>query len=195
MNPNKVDKSVSYIRRMVIDSGNPRYAASKHSSFFGGITTGQHVRNRFKIPVDVQKPIAQSKLDEDLFGNEGKAYNTLNIGTPNGRNGLAFEDDTGVLRQDEMYYDDREDQFFSKLKKGGSMDAALYDNLEATTVATSAVYPYFDDAGSSIPTAFYSQKIHDYSKRLKKEQEMREHLESKIKKLRREVGDKFSLDK
>ena len=50
MNPNKVDKSVSYIRRMVIDSGNPRYAASKHSSFFGGITTGQHVRNRFKIP-------------------------------------------------------------------------------------------------------------------------------------------------
>ena len=75
------------------------------------------------------------------------------------------------------------------------MDAAIYDNLEATTVATSAVYPYLDDAGSSIPTAFYSQKIHDYSKRLKKEQEMREHLESKIKKLRREVGDKFSLDK
>ena len=136
-----------------------------------------------------------NKLDEDLFGNEGKAYNTLNIGTPNGRNGHTFDDDTGVLRQDEMYYDDREGQFFAKLKKGGSMDAAVYDNFEATTVATSAVYPYLDDAGSSIPTAFYAQKISDYSRRLKKEQEMREHLETKIKKLRREVGDKFSLDK
>lgn len=38
--PYKVDKSVSYVRRMVIDSGNPRYAASKHSSFLGGLTTG-----------------------------------------------------------------------------------------------------------------------------------------------------------
>ena len=42
-----------------------------------------------------------------------------------------------------MYYDDREGEFFARLKKGGSMDAAVYDaNLEASTVATSAVYPY-----------------------------------------------------
>lgn len=68
----KVDKSVGYVRRMVIDSGNPRYAASKHSSFLGGLTTGQHVRNRFKVPVDVHKPITNAKIDEELFGNEGK---------------------------------------------------------------------------------------------------------------------------
>ena len=95
-----------------------------------------------------------------------------------------------------MYYDDREGEFFARLKKGGSMDAAVYDaNLEASTVATSAVYPYLEDAGSAVPTVFYAQKINDYSKRLKKEQELRQHLESKIKKLRREVGDKYSLDK
>ena len=67
----KVDKSVGYVRRMVIDSGNPRYAASKHSSFLGGLTTGQHVRNRFKVPVDVHKPIVNAQLDEELFGKEG----------------------------------------------------------------------------------------------------------------------------
>ena len=64
----RVDKSPGYIRRMVVDSGNPRYAASKHSSFFGGVTTGQHVRNRFKVPVDVQKPVTHAKLDEEIFG-------------------------------------------------------------------------------------------------------------------------------
>lgn len=78
----KTDKA-AYIRRMVIDSGNPRYAASKHSSFLGGLTTGQHVRNRFKIPVDVQKPIKRSKLDEELFGQEGVLYNTLHLGSMN----------------------------------------------------------------------------------------------------------------
>lgn len=73
-----------------------------------------------------------------------------------------------------MYYDDREGEFFARLKKGGSMDAAVYDaNLEASTVATSAVYPYLEDAGSAVPTVFYAQKINDYSKRLKKEQELR----------------------
>ena len=62
---------MGYVRRMVIDSGNPRYAASKHSSFLGGLTTGQHVRNRFKVPVDVHKPIVNAQLDEELFGKEG----------------------------------------------------------------------------------------------------------------------------
>ena len=57
---NKVDKSVGYVRRMVIDSGNPRYAASKHSSFLGGLTTGQHVKNRFKVPVDAYRPITRT---------------------------------------------------------------------------------------------------------------------------------------
>lgn len=144
---------------MVIDSGNPRYAASKHSSFFGGLTTGQHVKNRFKVPVDTQKPITLSKLDEDLFGNEGKVFNTLNISTPKNlrTNDGKFDDDKGGFIQDEMYYDDREGEFFARLKKGGSMDAAVYDtNLEASTVATSAVYPYLDEAGSAVPTAFYA---------------------------------------
>lgn len=100
--------------------------------------------------------------------------------------------DDGVLRQDELYYDDREGEFFARMK-GGSMDAMHDKNLDATTVATSVVYPAIDDAGSSVPTAFYAAKISDYSKRLRKEQAMREHLESKIKRLRREVGDKDGL--
>ena len=33
-------KTGLYIKKAVIDSGNPRYAASKHSSFLGGLTTG-----------------------------------------------------------------------------------------------------------------------------------------------------------
>ena len=77
----RTDKSTGYIRRMVIDSGNPRYAASKHSSFLGGLTTGQHVRNRFKIPVDAYKPIKRSKVDEELFGQDGVLYNTLHHGS------------------------------------------------------------------------------------------------------------------
>ena len=68
----KTDKSVNYIRRMVIDSGNPRYAASKHSSFLGCLTTGQHVKNKFKVPVDAYKEIKRSRVDEELFGEEGK---------------------------------------------------------------------------------------------------------------------------
>ena len=68
---------------MVIDSGNPRYAASKHSSFFGGVTTGQHVKNRFKVPVDAYKPMKRAKLDEDIFGAEGTMYNTMHNLTPN----------------------------------------------------------------------------------------------------------------
>ena len=78
----KVDKSAGYVRRMVIDSGNPRYAASKHSSFLGGLTTGQHVRNRFKVPVDVHKPITRTPLDEELFGEEGRKYNTIHQESP-----------------------------------------------------------------------------------------------------------------
>ena len=74
----KPDKSTGYVKRMVIDSGNPRYAASKHSSFFGGLTTGQHVRNRFKVPVDAYKKMTRNQVDEQLFGPDGKMYNTLN---------------------------------------------------------------------------------------------------------------------
>lgn len=33
-------KTGLYIKKGVVDSGNPRYAASKHSSFMGGLTTG-----------------------------------------------------------------------------------------------------------------------------------------------------------
>lgn len=179
---------------MVIDSGNPRYAASKHSSFFGGVTTGQHVKNRFKVPVDAHKPITHARLDEEIFGNEGKMFNTMhNLGSPkNDMNPEAAYDDN-CLNQDEMFYDDREGEFFSRMKGGLSMDAAHDRNLDATTVATSIVYPNIEEAGSQVPTTFYAQKINDYSKRLRKEQEIREHLENKIKRLRREVGDKYSL--
>ena len=64
-------------------------------------------------------------------------------------------------------------------------------NPEAMTVATSAV----DDLSkcSAIPTAFYARKISDYTKKLMKEQEMREHLENKIRRLRRQVNDNSKL--
>ena len=57
--------------------------------------------------------------------------------------------------------------------------------------ATSAV----DDLSkcSAIPTAFYARKISDYTKKLMKEQEMREHLENKIRRLRRQVNDNSKL--
>lgn len=39
-----------------------------------------------------------------------------------------------------MYYDDREGEFFARMK-GGSMDVGQGLNMDATTVATSVVYP------------------------------------------------------
>lgn len=181
LNKPQPDKSVGYIRRMVIDSGNPRYAASKHSTFLGGLTTGQHVKNRFKIPVDTGKPIVHAKLDEDLFGAEGRIFNTLHHGgspkhlitSPRSE----MDNEKAMLRPDEMIYEDREELFMARMNKGGSMDAGMDSNFEATTVATSAVYPNIEEASSQVPTSFYAQKINDYSKRLKKEQEMREQLE------------------
>ena len=95
---------------MVIDSGNPRYAASKHSSFLGGLTTGQHVRNRFKVPVDAYKPITRTKVDDELFGAEGTMYNTLNC-TSNTIRNMTEDDDDGILRQDELLYNDQEEKF------------------------------------------------------------------------------------
>lgn len=66
-------------------------------------------------------------------------------------------------------------------------------DYEATTVATSAVYPMIEENGSQVPTVFYSKKISDYSKKLKREQQIRELLEKKVRRLRREVSDKFAL--
>ena len=93
------------------------------------------------------------------------------------------------MRPDELLYDDREGEFFARMK-GGS-DGQLDVNPEAMTVATSAV----DDLSkcSAIPTAFYARKISDYTKRLMEEQEMREHLEGKIRRLRRQVNHNTKL--
>ena len=186
----KVDKSAGYVRRMVIDSGNPRYAASKHSSFLGGLTTGQHVRNRFKVPVDVHKPITRTPLDEELFGDEGKRYNTIHQESPDAP--LAedpAEDDR--LRPDEMLYDEREGEFFARMKAHGSDPLLAEVSPEAMTVATSAVDGL--SKCSAVPTAFYARKISDYTKRLMREQEIREHLENKIKRLRRQVNANSKL--
>lgn len=186
----KVDKSVGYVRRMVIDSGNPRYAASKHSSFLGGLTTGQHVRNRFKVPVDVHKPITHAKLDEELFGREGQQFNTIHGTGP--IIAANAEEETGVLRPDELLWDDNETDILARMKAYGSdphRDREL--SPEAMTVATSAVDGL--SKCSAIPTAFYARKISDYTKRLEKEQELREHLESKISRLRRQVNHNTKL--
>lgn len=185
----RVDKSVGYVRRMVIDSGNPRYAASKHSSFLGGLTTGQHVRNRFKIPVDVHKKITRQPLDVDLFGEEGKQYNTIHQESPDPQvaEALAEEEAKNNLGTDEMLYDDREGEFFARMKAYDPSEVCP----EAMTVATSAV----DNLSkcSAVPTAFYARKISDYTKRLMREQEIREQLENKIRRLRRQVDHNSKL--
>lgn len=177
---------------MVIDSGNPRYAASKHSSFLGGLTTGQHVKNRFKVPVDAYRPITRTQVDEELFGAEGSMYNTLNCTSKTTGQYVDEDDNNGIIRPDELLYNDQEDKFFARMR-GASREQAHTTDPETATVATSAVYGQIEDAGSSVPTAFYTQKISDYSKRLEKEQKIREVLENKVKKLQREVKDKSAL--
>lgn len=186
----KVDKTAGYVRRMVIDSGNPRYAASKHSTFFGGLTTGQHVRNRFKVPIDLNKPMTRKPLDEELFGDEGKRYNTINMESADPP---LVVDDTADdrLHADEMYFDDREGDFFAKMRAHGSDPVLAEVNPEAMTVATSAVDGL--SKCSAIPTAFYARKINDYTQRLMREQEIREHLENKIENLRKQVSANSKL--
>merc|ERR1719331_1010063 len=89
-----------------------------------------------------------------------------------------------------MLYDDREGEFFARMKAFGS-DPVADVNPEAVTVATSAV----DELSkcSAVPTAFYARKISDYTKKLVREQEIREHLESKIRRLRRQVNHNSKL--
>lgn len=160
----KVDKTAGYIRRMVIDSGNPRYAASKHSTFFGGLTTGQHVRNRFKVPIDLNKPMTRKAIDEELFGDEGKRYNTIHMESAEPLQVVDDGADNERLHPDEMVYNDRDFEFFAKMRAHGS-DPILADvNPEALTVATSAVDGL--SKCSAIPTAFYARKINDYTQRL-----------------------------
>lgn len=76
----KPDKKTGlYIKKGVVDSGNPRYAASKHSTFLGGLTTGQHVLHDRKVPVHYTKEIRPAPLDPDYFGkNSITKFNTIN---------------------------------------------------------------------------------------------------------------------
>ena len=62
-------KANKYIKKMVIDSGNPRYAASVQSSFAGGLITGTHVKNQFAIPVDLPKPQLQMTIIDEMLLN------------------------------------------------------------------------------------------------------------------------------
>jgi hypothetical protein len=63
-NLTKADKRTGlYIKKGIIDVGNPRYAASKHSSFMGGLTTGQHVLHERKVPAHYAKEIQPAPLD------------------------------------------------------------------------------------------------------------------------------------
>ena len=90
-----------------------------------------------------------------------------------------------------MLYDDREGEFFARLRAHGSDPVLAEVSPEAMTVATSAVDGL--SKCSAVPTAFYARKISDYTKRLMKEQELREHLENKIKRLRRQVNHNSKL--
>ena len=63
-NLSKPDKKTGlYIKKGIVDVGNPRYAASKHSSFMGGLTTGQHVLHERKVPAHYAKEIQPAPLD------------------------------------------------------------------------------------------------------------------------------------
>lgn len=57
-NLTKPDKKTGlYIKKGIIDVGNPRYAASKASTMLGGLTTGQHVLHERKVPAHYAKEI------------------------------------------------------------------------------------------------------------------------------------------
>jgi hypothetical protein len=63
-NLSKPDKRTGlYIKKGIVDVGNPRYAASKASSFMGGLTTGQHVLHERKVPAHYAKEIQPAPLD------------------------------------------------------------------------------------------------------------------------------------
>ena len=49
------------------------------------------------------------------------------------------EEDDGIIRPDELLYDDKEDKFFEKMT-GAKREQAQSADPETTTVATSAVY-------------------------------------------------------
>ena len=78
-----------------------------------------------------------------------------------------------------------------KAHSDGLMTPNHHDAADANTVATSQV----DDMSkcSAIPTAFYANKISDYTRRLEREAEIREHLENKIRRLRRQVNHNSKL--
>ena len=146
------------------------------------------------MPVDVQKKIKYTPLDEELFGDPGKEFNTIHGLRGDGpdpqlEEALA-EQEKSILRPDELIFDDREDQFFARMKAHSS-ETPTEANAEAMTVATSAV----DNLSkcSAVPTAFYARKISDYTRRLMKEQELRQQLENKIKRLRRQVNHNSKL--
>ena len=92
------------------------------------------------MPVDAYKKMTRNQVDEQLFGPDGKMYNTLHcpknkqLGETN-----EYDDNNGVIRPDELLYDDQEDSFFAKIRKG-SKDIMADADPETTTVATSAVY-------------------------------------------------------
>jgi hypothetical protein len=90
-----------------------------------------------------------------------------------------------------MLYDDREGEFFARLRAHGSDPVLAEVSPEAMTVATSAVDGL--SKCSAVPTAFYARKISDYTKRLMREQEIREHLEHKIENLRKQVNANSKL--
>ena len=54
-------------------------------------------------------------MDEELFGPEGTLYNTLNTPNNNFAN-MADDEDNGIIRPDELLYNDREGEFFSKMQ-------------------------------------------------------------------------------
>jgi len=57
-NLTKPDKKTGlYIKKGIIDVGNPRYAAPKASTMLGGLTTGQHVLHERKVPAHYAKEI------------------------------------------------------------------------------------------------------------------------------------------
>lgn len=123
-NLSKPDKRTGlYIKKGIVDVGNPRYAASKASSFMGGLTTGQHVLHERKVPAHYAKEIQPAPLDQDYFGNNNiTKFNTISNQDSEGVLAKVQQHRTSqeLTHPDEIYYDDNEYDVFNRLRKEGS---------------------------------------------------------------------------
>ena len=85
------DRKQKYIKK-AIDLNNKRYAASQHSSFFGGLITGQHAKDSFYLENgDKDKHFgrvpAEQQVDQQDLTKEENAGQLEDVGQPHNPDG------------------------------------------------------------------------------------------------------------